>query len=86
MPLYDFECETCEEKIEDIVPTDVKKIDCEACGGKMARIACAGAAVLTNIIPSYPGCLKQKAGYMHTHADKPATKIMSGPAGCTSPK
>ncbi len=85
MPLYDFECTTCGEVVEEVVSFDTKKIDCEVCEGDMKRLACSG-TTLTNIIPSYKGCLKQKAGYMHTHADKPATKIMSGPAGCTSPK
>jgi putative FmdB family regulatory protein len=84
MPLYDFKCEGCGETTEEVVPYDVKSLDC-GCGAKKKRLACA-ANTLTNIVPSYPGSLRQKAGYVHTHGDRPATKIMSGPAGCTSPQ
>jgi putative FmdB family regulatory protein len=84
MPMYNFTCDDCGKTVEDLVSYETKKIDCN-CGGKMKRQPCF-ATTLTNIIPSYPGSLKQKAGYMHTHGDKPATKIMSGPAGCTAPK
>lgn len=33
-----------------------------------------GGHALTTIIPSYPGSLRQKAGYVHTHGDRPAEK------------
>lgn len=84
MPLYDFECDVCGKVTEELVSMGTKKMDCN-CGGVLMRLVCAP-KVLTEIIPSYPGSLKQKAGYVHTHGDRPATKIMSGPAGCTSPK
>ena len=84
MPLYDFKCDGCGESTEEIVDSDVKKLDCN-CGGTKQRLACA-AKTLTTIIPSYPGSLKQKAGYVHSHGDKPATKVQSGPGGCVTPK
>ena len=32
----------------------------------------------------YPGSKAQKAGYVHTHGDKPATRVQSGYGGTTS--
>jgi len=84
MPLYDFECNACGKVVEEIASVETKKMDCN-CGGTLERLV-AAPTVLTEIIPSYPGSLKQKAGYVHTHGDRPATKIMSGPGGCTSPE
>ena len=33
-----------------------------------------GGRLFSTIVPMYPGSLKQKAGYVHTHADRPAEK------------
>lgn len=41
-----------------------------------------GGRKLEVIIPSYKGCLKQRAGYVHSHGDRPAEKIsVSVPRG-----
>jgi hypothetical protein len=34
-------------------------------------------AVLSKIVPVYPGSKKHKAGYVHTHGDRPAEKAGS---------
>lgn len=49
---------------------------CPACGramGEQDQVASA-AAPFGTIIPMYKGSLKQKAGYVHTHGDRPAEK------------
>lgn len=86
MPLYDFEC-ACGNTDECICSMDTKTQECPKCQGLMHRVftnKCA--TVLTTIIPSYPGSKKMAAGYVHSHADRPATKVQSGYGGSQSPK
>ena len=100
MILRDFKCNRCSHIFEELAPSDKemelaekqgwgwKALECPKCGvHDLSLVFNRGSAtVLKKIIPIYPGCKKQKAGYTHTkHADHPATKIMSGPAGCQSP-
>lgn len=44
MPTYDFECQECGAKVEQIHPmkTAPKIIKCEECGGRMNRLIGAG--------------------------------------------
>ena len=84
MPLYDFECSHCGTLFEEIIPAVQTTLECPKCQ-KSADRKLGGTKVLTNIIPAYPGCKRQKAGYVHTHGDKKATKIQSGYGGCVSP-
>jgi len=84
MPLNDFKCacgHECEElvKFGDVMP-------CEVCGSAMTIAWKVPPKQFGTIIPTYPGSKKIKAGYVHTHADRPATKVSSGPSGCMSPK
>lgn len=85
MPLYDFKCPDCNWVTEDIVSSETETVPCEKCRHTAQKIYVGCAKQLTTIIPSYPGCLRQKAGYVHTHGDRPATKIQSGYGGCTKP-
>jgi putative FmdB family regulatory protein len=84
MPLYDFLCSHCDTTFEEIVPVPQTAHECPKCQKNADRIL-SGTKQLTTIIPSYPGCKKKKAGYIHTHGDKKATKIQSGYGGCVSP-
>ena len=86
MPLYDFECK-CGHVQEEIVSAGDSPPDCEQCGKSMERVFLKSPALLTTIVPTYPGCKKNKAGYTHTsHADQDATKLQSGYGGCQGPK
>ena len=84
MPMYDFECSSCGYTFEDITPADTVAV-CPECNNFVDRVFKQAPPILTNIIPSYPGCLKQKAGYVHIHGNKPAEKLQSGYGGCTKP-
>ena len=75
MPMYDFKCTLCGHEEEDIKPYGTTKIVCSKCDGKSERHFVNCATTLTTIIPSYPGCLKKKAGYVHSHGDKDRTKV-----------
>ena len=86
MPLYDFCCTKCDFEEEIICRPDEGGQKCSECGSPSDRIWKQGPRTLTEIVPSYPGSLKQKAGYVHSHGDRPATKVQSGPGGCVNPK
>jgi putative FmdB family regulatory protein len=86
MPMYDFKCPDCECEIDELVKNSSSTVPCPECGKKMKRLWRRGPVTLTTIIPSYPGSLKQKAGYVHSHGDRPATKVQSGFGGCQNPK
>lgn len=86
MPLYDYCCTKCGFEEEVICKATRKKQKCSECGGSSERVWRKGPPTLTEIVPSYPGSLKQKAGYVHSHGDRPATKVQSGFGGCGNPK
>lgn len=85
MPMHDFECTKCTYTEEEIVPPGAETINCASCGGVSKKVFLQSAILLTTIIPDYPGCKKKRAGYVHTHGDKSATKVQSGPGGCLNP-
>lgn len=86
MPLYDFRCRDCGLKEEVLCKPQTDTTECSRCGGPTEKFWQKTPKQLTNIIPSYPGSKKQAAGYVHTHGDRPATKIQSGRGGCVSPE
>jgi len=76
MPMYDYECEDCGHADEFIRPSDSKKsITCPKCGKRMSPVWRNAPKQMVTVIPSYPGCKRQKAGYMHSHGDRPAEKV-----------
>jgi DNA-directed RNA polymerase subunit RPC12/RpoP len=79
--LRDYECKKCEEVFEDF---DGSEVACPKCkSAEVQRIFAKSPATLTVIIPTYPGCKKHKAGYVHSHGDRPKTpgKIQVGYTG-----
>lgn len=86
MPMYDYRCPACKTETDELVRNADVKVLCPECGKKMERVWSHCPPTLTNIIPSHPGCKAHKAGYVHSHGDRPATKIQSGAGGCQSPK
>lgn len=66
---YDFDCESCRKTFSDLVQgVDGLPDECPHCSateGFQKRI-CAP-ALMSTVIPSYPGAKRHKAGYQHTH-------------------
>ena len=86
MILIDLECPKCGAIIEELVEDGIS-VECPECSTEMQRVWNGQAPKLpTTIVVSYPGCKRQKAGHVHTHGDRPATKIQSGYGGCIGPK
>lgn len=87
MPMYNFHCEKCGEVFEDLVPSTVHDSECPTCHAPAMRTWVGQAPSLLNtIILDYPGSKKHKAGYVHSHGDRPATKIQSGYGGSQGPQ
>lgn len=83
--LHDYRCPGC-DKVEEILVSNGDVPTCSECGVPLKIEWIASPKVLTAIIPAYKGSKKHAAGYVHSHADKPATKIQSGYGGAQSPK
>ena len=80
--LYDYDCsEGHRFEIRSSIADKPSAPVCPECGALAKFVFTKAPVLFTTIIPSYPGALKQKAGYVHSHGDKPATKTMSGPYG-----
>lgn len=75
MPVYDYRCSECNHEEESIEPSGTETISCEECESTSNRFIGGFPTTLKKIIPAYPGCKKQKAGYVHTHGDKPKSKV-----------
>lgn len=87
MLLLDFQCTSCETVFEELMESGVTTCSCPHCGEVGTRIFTKTAHICTAMIPTYPGCKRQKAGYAHTrHADQAATRLQSGYGGCQRPK
>lgn len=74
MPMHDFDCEKCGYGTEEIVSVNTNEVDCPRCGCVCTKVYRTSPPILTTIIPSYSTCKKHKAGYVHSHGDKPRTK------------
>ena len=74
MPLYDFHCPSCDARFETIVPSTEETVACqgEGCTGKADRLMPAGHSFLV-IQATHLKSKALKAGYVHSHADKPKT-------------
>lgn len=76
---FDFECDTCKHVFDALVYGLTAFPECcpECSGTKgFTRQLCAP-PVPTKIIIDYPGSKRFKAGYVHSHADRPAEKQRS---------
>lgn len=72
--LKDFVCPACETTVELIVAPK-EKVYCAECETELVFDWCTPLKYLTTIVPSRPGSKKHAAGYVHTHADRPAEKV-----------
>ena len=77
MPMYDYRCtdEECGHVEESIEDSETIVITCSECGGESHRFFGEAPKIFNTIVPDYPGSKKFKAGYIHTHGDKPKTKV-----------
>lgn len=73
--LRDYAC-ACGNRFEFLhAPLDEIAV-CPACSNTMSEedVVVSSSRPFGTIIPMYKGSLKQKAGYVHTHGDRPAER------------
>lgn len=85
MVIYDFECPQCGSIFEEMVDMGTKEHPCPDCGTASLRVFVRATTTLKEIVPVYPGSRGRTAGGC-VEANRPPTKVMSGPAGCSSPR
>lgn len=73
MILHDFYCAACDTTSEALVRSDERETDCPACGAPSARRVMSAPAVFHEIVPTTKTSKKRKAGYVHSHGDRPKT-------------
>jgi putative FmdB family regulatory protein len=76
---FDFECETCSHEFLDMVEgVEGQPECCPSCGVRSGfKKLISLPSIPRKIIVDYPGSKRFKAGYVHTHADRPAEKASS---------
>lgn len=72
MILHDFACPHCGTTFEQLVKRDDRHTECTSCGQQADRIMSAP-KMFTEIVPTTLTSKKRKAGYQHSHADRPKT-------------
>lgn len=74
MLLRDFECSECGYTQEELV-SDTETVLCPNCEHPMVAVFIQAPRDFKVIVPDYPGSKARKAGYVHTHGNRPAEKI-----------
>ena len=81
MPLYDFHCPACDSDFEALAKVSAETIPCqtEGCAGEAVK-RLSGTHTFSVIQATHLHSLKRKAGYVHSHGDRPKTpgKIQVG--------
>lgn len=72
MILHDFECTRCHKTFEELVHRDACETTCPDCNYSALRIMSAP-KTFHEIVPTTLTSKKRKAGYQHSHADRPKT-------------
>ncbi len=70
--IWDYDCHDCGARFEVTVDDD-EKVTCAECGSDTPTRT-SGGRPLNVIVPMSRTSLKNKAGYVHTHGDRPAEK------------
>lgn len=73
--IQQYTCRTCTHDYEFLHHPSDEPAVCPKCGSTDAELKLGGAPLLTVIVPVYPGAKKKKAGYVHTHGDRPREKV-----------
>lgn len=73
--LQSYKCEDCDHEFEFLHHPVDEPARCPKCGSFDAELQLGGPPLLTTIVPVYPGSKKHKAGYVHSHGDRPREKI-----------
>jgi putative FmdB family regulatory protein len=87
MPIYDYGCAN-DHVFEVRCHMDERpaELPCEVCGEPAHQQLRTPPKMFNVIVPDYPGSKALKAGYVHSHGPKDATRIQSGYGGSQGPR
>lgn len=71
--IWDYDC-VCGVRFEQMTMSDADEVACPDCGSRDTKRVDAGGVPFGTIVPMHRTSLKSKAGYVHTHGDRPAEK------------
>lgn len=82
LKMRDFECGACHATFEALC-ADGESVLCPTCGEQDCARVASNFRTFGTIVPTTPSSKKLKAGYTHTHGDRPKTpgKIQVGYTG-----
>ena len=81
LKMFDFLCPVCDHKFDSLVEGD-SEVECPECHESPATKCLSGGHQFVVIKATTLTSKKYKAGYQHSHIDRPKTKISSQvPAG-----
>lgn len=87
MPVYDFRCP--EGHDYEVRCSIAARVDPHLCGcglpGKLVILTAPRVNDTSVVILDYPGSKRLKAGYVHSHGPKMATRVSSGYGGVVTP-
>lgn len=82
MPTYDYRCPDGHfHEFRCSVSAKPETHTCPSCGAEATPAITTAPPIPKVIVLDYPGSKKLKAGYMHTHGDRKATKVQVGYGG-----
>ena len=74
MILRDYRCPACNHTFEALVSKNDVPL-CPACGKANGEAVPSAPKLFNTIVPTTRTSKKHKAGYVHSHGDRPATKV-----------
>lgn len=72
--MQDYTCRGCGKVYEYLLHGKNDTVTCPSCSSRDAA-PIPGGRTFSVIVPMYPGAKKIKAGYIHSHGDRPREKI-----------
>lgn len=71
--IWDYDC-TCGVRFEALTMSNDEVVECPECKSTDVHRVEAGGVPFNTIVPMHRTSLRSKAGYVHTHGDRPAEK------------
>ena len=72
MPMYEFDCEACGERFEDLVPMDTETTECRICGSRDTHRVLSAPGAPWKLVKTVGAARQQEARNAKLHAETKA--------------
>jgi putative FmdB family regulatory protein len=72
MPMYEFDCEACGERFEDLVPVDTETTECRFCGSRETLRVLSAPGAPWKLVKTVGAAKQQEARNAKLHAETKA--------------